>query len=88
MLPGDSGSALLEFDTHEDALAAGTKNQKVLEGNQVTVEPVTDTTIFVTNFPPTADENYIRELFHSVFPAPGFLGVPIVFHGANVKMRF
>ncbi|EZF38461.1 hypothetical protein H102_07338 [Trichophyton rubrum CBS 100081] len=65
MLPGDSGSALLEFDTHEDALAAGTKNQKILEGNQVTVEPVTDTTIFVTNFPPTADENYIRELFHS-----------------------
>ncbi|EEQ35563.1 Splicing factor [Microsporum canis] len=65
MLPGEPGSALLEFDTHEDALAAGTKNQKFLEGNEVTVEPVTDTTVFVTNFPPTADENYIRELFHS-----------------------
>ncbi|KAF3479998.1 U4/U6 snRNA-associated-splicing factor PRP24 [Arthroderma uncinatum] len=65
MLPGNCRSALLEFDTYEDALAAGTKNQKVLEGNEVTVEPVTDTTVFVTNFPPTADENYIRELFHS-----------------------
>ncbi|KAK2847639.1 hypothetical protein FQN49_005692 [Arthroderma sp. PD_2] len=64
ILPGDSGSALMEFDTYEDALAAGTKNQKILEGNEITVEPVTDTTVFVTNFPPTTNENYIRELFH------------------------
>ncbi|KAK2747959.1 Splicing factor [Myotisia sp. PD_48] len=67
ILPGENHtiSALLEFNSREDALAALTKTQKQLEGNTISVEAATDTTIFVANFSPTADEHYIRELFQS-----------------------
>lgn len=59
-------SALIEFDSKEDAISAGTKDQKSLDGSKITVEPIAETTLFVTNFPPTADEGYIRDMFSSV----------------------
>ncbi|KAI1934741.1 Splicing factor [Ophidiomyces ophidiicola] len=67
LLPADddSVSAIIEFDSKEDAEAAQTRDQKSLEGNTVSVQLETQATIFVTNFPPEADESYIRDLFNS-----------------------
>lgn len=39
---------------------------KELEGRPITVRVTGQTTLFVTNFPPSADELYIRELFSKV----------------------
>lgn len=67
VLPGDgTRSAFVEFDSRDDALAAQTRDQKSLGGYTVAVEVVDDSTLFVTNFPPTADEAYIRRLFQEV----------------------
>lgn len=63
---GTTATATIEFETREDVLAALTKDMKTIEGNQIEVQVGTGTTLFVTNFPPTADEKYIRELFSKV----------------------
>ncbi|EEP81269.1 conserved hypothetical protein [Uncinocarpus reesii 1704] len=60
---GNSASAIVEFDTKEDAEAAQTRDQKVLEGRTISVQLETKATLFVTNFPPEADEAYIRRIF-------------------------
>lgn len=66
MLPpeDDSVSALIEFDTKVDAAAAQTRGQKTIDGHIIGVQIETETTLFVTNFPPEADEAYMRNLFH------------------------
>lgn len=50
----------------EDVLAAQTKDMKEFEGNFIEVQVGTGTTVFVTNFPPAADEAYIRDLLKEV----------------------
>lgn len=40
-----------------------TRDQKTLDGNTIDVHLGSGATLFVTNFPPTADEAYIRNLF-------------------------
>ena len=62
----DSVSALIEFDSREDAIAAQTRDRRVIDEHTIEVQIRIDTTIYVTNFPPTADEAYIRDLFHEV----------------------
>jgi hypothetical protein len=68
MLPaeGDSVSAIIEFDSKEDAVTAQTRDQRIFDGRTIEVQITTGTTLFVTNFPPTADEAYIRNLFSEV----------------------
>ncbi|KAL4799696.1 hypothetical protein BDV19DRAFT_235201 [Aspergillus venezuelensis] len=66
MLPGEDGNsetAMIEFNSKEDAFAAQTRDQKSIDGNIIQVQFGTETTLFITNFPPTADEKYIRDLF-------------------------
>ncbi|KAL4763811.1 U6 snRNP complex subunit PRP24 [Aspergillus foveolatus] len=66
MMPGEDGNsevAMIEFNTRDDAAAAQTRDQKTFDGNTIQVHFGSETTLFVTNFPPTADENYIRDLF-------------------------
>ncbi|KAI9833622.1 MAG: hypothetical protein M1819_003575 [Sarea resinae] len=60
---GNSATATIEFESKEDVLAAQTRDMKVFHGSSIEVQIGTGSTIFVTNFPPTADEAYIRELF-------------------------
>lgn len=62
----ESASAMVEFDSKEDALVALTRDQKTLDGNTITVHLGSGATLFVTNFPPAADEAYIRDLFQKV----------------------
>ncbi|KAL4788622.1 hypothetical protein BJX76DRAFT_1675 [Aspergillus varians] len=66
MLPGEDGTsemAMIEFNTRDDAEAAQTRDQKIFDGNTIQVNFGSETTLFITNFPPTADEKYIRDLF-------------------------
>lgn len=57
---------MIEFDTKDDALAALTRDQKSFNGNTIEVKLDAGSTLFVTNYPPTADEAYIRDLFSKV----------------------
>ena len=61
----DNGTmtATVEFESKEDLLAGQTKDMKMFDGHSIEIKIGTGTTIYVTNFPPTADEAYIRELF-------------------------
>jgi RNA recognition motif-containing protein len=66
MIPGEdkkSEVAVIEFETQEEALSAQTRDQKDFHGNIIEVQIGSDTTLYVTNFLPTADEEYIRNLF-------------------------
>ncbi|KAL4925719.1 U6 snRNP complex subunit PRP24 [Aspergillus undulatus] len=66
MLPGEDGSsevAMIEFNSQDDAVAAQTRDQKIIDGNTIQIHFGSETTLFITNFPPTADEAYIRDLF-------------------------
>ncbi|EAW11617.1 U6 snRNP complex subunit PRP24 [Aspergillus clavatus NRRL 1] len=67
MLPGDdknSETAIIEFETRDEALVAQTRDQKLIDDNAIEVHFGSGSTLFVTNFPSTADESYIRNLFH------------------------
>ncbi|KAI2609224.1 hypothetical protein GGR54DRAFT_643714 [Hypoxylon sp. NC1633] len=60
---GGSGSALIEFRSTEDVQSALLRDQKYFGQNQISVKPGTGLTLFVSNYPPTADGSYIRNLF-------------------------
>lgn len=60
---GDSATATVEFEQKEDTLAAQTKDGKLIEDRMVQVQIGTGSTLYVTNFPPIADAQYIRDLF-------------------------
>ncbi|XHG09740.1 hypothetical protein AWENTII_012782 [Aspergillus wentii] len=60
---GNSETAIIEFDSKDEALVAQTRDQKLLDENTIEVQLESGSTLFVTNFPPTADEAYIRNLF-------------------------
>jgi squamous cell carcinoma antigen recognized by T-cells 3 len=69
ILPEDhnaSATATIEFDSKEDVLTAQTKDMKIFDGNAIDVQVGTGSTLFVTNFPPTADEGEIRDMFAEV----------------------
>lgn len=54
---------LIEFDTPDQAQSALLRDGKYFGQEQITVKPATGTTLYVTNYPPHADERYIRDLF-------------------------
>ncbi|QSL66641.1 hypothetical protein MERGE_001024 [Pneumocystis wakefieldiae] len=59
----DSSTVFVEFATLEDTKSALTRNYKKLDQNEILVELATETTLWVTNFPPSADEKFIYQLF-------------------------
>lgn len=62
---GDSERAvgLVEFRSPEEAQSALLKDGKYFGQDVVSVRPASGCTLFVTNYPPTAGEKYIRDLF-------------------------
>lgn len=66
---------MVEFDSKEDAAVALTRDQKTLDGNTIDVHLGSGATLFVTNFPPTADEAYIRNLFQKVSTMCSYVGL-------------
>ncbi|KAH7148957.1 hypothetical protein EDB81DRAFT_842295 [Dactylonectria macrodidyma] len=60
---GSSSTALIEFTTPEEAQSALLRDGKYFEQSQLSVKSGLDLTVYVANYPPAADERYIRELF-------------------------
>ncbi|RPA77384.1 hypothetical protein BJ508DRAFT_378905 [Ascobolus immersus RN42] len=60
---GNSSTATIEFDSLESVAAAKTRDMKKVGDNEISIQVGTGSTLYVTNFPPTADDGYIRKLF-------------------------
>ncbi|SCU97329.1 LADA_0H05710g1_1 [Lachancea dasiensis] len=60
---GDTRIARIEFKDYNDVLTALTKSHKSLGGREIIVVPIENCTLWVTNFPPSFDENDLRRLF-------------------------
>lgn len=60
---GQSAIALIEFATPEELQSALLRDGKYFGQQQITVLPATGTTLYVTNYPPHADDSFIRNLF-------------------------
>ncbi|KAK4142678.1 uncharacterized protein C8A04DRAFT_13038 [Dichotomopilus funicola] len=58
-----TATALIELGSAEDARSALVRDAKYFGEHVVQVTPATDCTLFVTNYPPEADEQYLRSLF-------------------------
>ncbi|KLU83734.1 U4/U6 snRNA-associated-splicing factor PRP24 [Magnaporthiopsis poae ATCC 64411] len=60
---GQSAVAVVEFRSPDDARSALLRDGKYFGQQIVGVKPADRLTLFVTNYPPTADESYLRNLF-------------------------
>ncbi|KAH8589430.1 hypothetical protein B0O99DRAFT_523118 [Bisporella sp. PMI_857] len=58
-----SSTALIEFRSNLDVLSALLRDGKYFGSNQIHVKAATGFTLYVTNYPPTADDTYIKNLF-------------------------
>ncbi|KAL8967744.1 MAG: hypothetical protein Q9183_002780 [Haloplaca sp. 2 TL-2023] len=56
-------NATIEFASVEDSLTAQTKDKKSFDGREINIQEGSGSTVWATNFPPTADEQWIRETF-------------------------
>ncbi|KAK4095841.1 hypothetical protein N658DRAFT_502256 [Parathielavia hyrcaniae] len=61
----NSAIALIELGTPDDARSALLRDAKYFGDHVVQVTPATDCTLFVTNYPPEANEQYLRNVFKS-----------------------
>jgi RNA recognition motif-containing protein len=61
--------AIIEFETKDEALAALTRDQKQFEDSVINVSIGAETTLWLSNLPLTADEEYFRNLFSKVSPS-------------------
>jgi RNA recognition motif-containing protein len=57
--------ALVEFRAPEEAQSALLRDGKFFGQDQISVKAASGCTLFVTNYPPEADDEYIRNLFKS-----------------------
>ena len=88
VIPDDSNlesTATIEFASQEDVLTAQTKSMKTFADRSIDVQVGTGTTLFVTNYPPQADETYIRSLFQ---PHGDVVEVRLPSLKANTHRRF
>lgn len=60
---GSTQAATIEFESTQDAQFAVSRDGKSIDGNTIQVSLGTGSTLWVTNYPPEADEAYIRKLF-------------------------
>lgn len=63
-------TATIEFGSKEDVLTAQTKSMKPFEGHPIEIQVGTGTTLWVTNYPPEADDAFFRNLFEEVSIRP------------------
>ncbi|OHE94697.1 RNA recognition domain-containing protein [Colletotrichum orchidophilum] len=61
--PENTQTVMVEFRTPEEAQSALLRDGKYFGQAQISVQPGTDLTVYVTNYPPTADKTYLRNLF-------------------------
>lgn len=60
---GDTATATVEFESHEDVISAKTRNGKELNGYGVHIQSGSNSTLYVANYPAEYDEQAIRKLF-------------------------
>lgn len=60
---GQSTTALIEFRSPEEAQSALLRDGKYFGQSQISVLSGYDLTVYIANYPPVADERYIRDLF-------------------------
>ncbi|KAM3517586.1 hypothetical protein NHJ13051_008853 [Beauveria bassiana] len=60
---GNSITALVELTSSSEAESALLRDQKYFGEHQIQVKSGHDLTVYVANYPPAADEKYVRELF-------------------------
>lgn len=60
---GVASTALIEFRSTEDVQSALLRDGKFFNENQIHVKAATGLTLYVTNYPPTADDKYMHDLF-------------------------
>lgn len=58
-----SSTALIEFSSPDEALSAQLRDGKYMGQSQLSVTSGHDLTVYVTNYPPAADDAYMRKLF-------------------------
>ncbi|SCU83416.1 LAFA_0D03466g1_1 [Lachancea sp. 'fantastica'] len=63
-LDGNSKFARIEFKDHGDVLSALTKSHKQIGSNEIIVEKLQNSTIWITNFPPDFEAVALRKLFN------------------------
>ncbi|KAM0333989.1 hypothetical protein ACHAQA_001009 [Verticillium albo-atrum] len=76
---------VIEFRSPEDAQSALLRDGKYLGEAQIGVEPGTDLTVYVTNYPPTAGPDYLRNLFKD---CGDIISVRMPSLKGNVRRRF
>lgn len=81
----DTQTVFLEFSTPDEAQSALLRDGKYLGEAQISVAPGTDLTVFVTNYPPTAGPDDIRELFKD---CGDIISVRMPSLRANTRRRF
>jgi squamous cell carcinoma antigen recognized by T-cells 3 len=59
----DGVTAIVEFETPDEAAYAVSKEAKGFEGHPISIEQGQSTTLYVTNYPAHAGEAYLRTLF-------------------------
>ncbi|CAH0004697.1 unnamed protein product [Clonostachys byssicola] len=80
-----AATALIEFTTAEEARSALLRNDKYFGQSQLGVRAGHDLTIYVTNYPPAADEDYIRQIFEG---CGEILSIRYPSLGVNTHRRF
>lgn len=60
---GESTTALIEFRSVEEAQSALLRDGKYFGQSQLSVQSGHDLTVYVANYPPIADDKYMRDLF-------------------------
>jgi RNA recognition motif-containing protein len=58
-----SSTALIEFRSNDDVQSALLRDSKYFADKQIQVVAATGFTLYVTNYPPAADDKYIRNIF-------------------------
>ncbi|EGY15529.1 hypothetical protein VD0002_g1028 [Verticillium dahliae] len=82
---GESQVVVIEFRSPEEAQSALLRDGKYFGEAQIGVEPGTDLTVFVTNYPPTAGPDYLRNLFKD---CGDIISVRMPSLKGNVRRRF
>ncbi|KAF4819032.1 putative RNA-binding protein [Colletotrichum tropicale] len=78
-------TVMVEFRTPEEAQSALLRDGKYFGTAQISVEPGTDLTLYVTNYPPTADKTYLSKLFQD---CGEILSIRMPSLKGNVRRRF
>ncbi|GKT51377.1 putative RNA-binding protein2 [Colletotrichum spaethianum] len=78
-------TVMVEFRTPEEAQSALLRDGKYFGTAQISVQPGTDLTVYVTNYPPTADKAYIGNLFKDCGEV---LSIRMPSLKGNVRRRF